>query len=258
MFTSKAKSRRFIIIGLTFVIVALFLSPYPKKIVRRLRWMATNVMRPPAERVPPPVVYTAEDHSAHYGPAVRPILAAMFARKHLSYPPEKIAMVMIKDQNRLLLYARENGRYKFVCSYKVLAASGVLGPKLREGDRQVPEGIYNLTLEPNTPYHLALRLNYPNATDWRHAAEDGRPQPGSDILVHGNQCSIGCIAMGDPVSEELFIAAYDARDKDLPLIIAPVDLRKFKAPEASETDPPWLPQHYEEIKDALRAYPLPQ
>ncbi len=165
---------------------------------------------------------------------------------------------MIKDQNRLLLYARENGRYKFVCSYKVLAASGVLGPKLREGDRQVPEGIYNLTLEPNTPYHLALRLNYPNATDWRHAAEDGRPQPGSDILVHGNQCSIGCIAMGDPVSEELFIAAYDARDKDLPLIIAPVDLRKFKAPEASETDPPWLPQHYEEIKDALRAYPLPQ
>ena len=144
-----------------------------------------------------------------------------------------------------------------MCAYNILAASGILGPKLKEGDRQVPEGIYNLSLEPNTPYHLALRLNYPNATDWKHAQEDGRPEPGSNILVHGNQCSIGCIAMGDPVSEQLFIAAYDAREKDVPLIIAPVDLRKYRPPEKQETDPQWLPELYQEITDALRAFPLP-
>ncbi|NJL71304.1 MAG: hypothetical protein HC888_06675 [Candidatus Competibacteraceae bacterium] len=72
-------------------------------------------------------------------------------------------------------------------------------------------------------------MNYPNPTDWAHAKEDGREQPGSDILVHGNECSIGCIAMGDPVSEELFVAAYDTVDRNLPLIIAPVDFRTAAA-----------------------------
>lgn len=80
-------------------------------------------------------------------------------------------------------------------------------------------------------------------------------QPGSDILVHGNECSIGCIAMGDPVSEELFVAAYDTVDRNLPLIIAPVDFRTTVAPAGSANDPVWLPELYGQIKTALEELP---
>ena len=108
-------------------------------------------------------------------------------------------------------------KFKYICTYPIFGASGVLGPKLREGDYQVPEGLYQLALEPDTPYHVALRLNYPNASDLARAKADNRENPGSDILVHGTRGSIGCIAVGNPASEDLFILAYDTRDKHLPL-----------------------------------------
>ena len=53
-----------------------------------------------------------------------------------------------------------------ICVYPVLGASGVLGPKLKEGDRQVPEGVYRVPeLNPNSDFHLSLRLDYPNEFD---------------------------------------------------------------------------------------------
>ena len=69
--------------------------------------------------------------------------------------------------------------------YPILAASGVLGPKLREGDKQVPEGIYGAeALNPNSKFHLSIRLNYPNTFDRRMAQSDGRTQLGGDIMIH--------------------------------------------------------------------------
>ena len=77
--------------------------------------------------------------------------------------------------------------------------SGRLGPKLKEGDRQVPEGLYRVeSLNPNSRYHLSLRVNYPNEQDKSYGRLDGRNNLGTDIMIHGKDCSIGCLAMGDP------------------------------------------------------------
>lgn len=248
------KRRRLIIVMVTFALLCTFFTPYPFKVLRRIKWMVASVVA--RKPVAVPVIYTAEDQIATYGAAARARLLPKFQAKGVAYPPQRLTLVVIKSTNELMLYAASaDSTYKYICTYPVLAASGVLGPKLKEGDCQVPEGLYNLTLEPNTPYHLALRLNYPNPTDWAHAKEDGREQPGSDILVHGSQCSIGCIAMGDPVSEELFVAAYDTADKNLPLIIAPVDFRTTAAPASNVTDPTWLPELYSQIQAALAELP---
>lgn len=99
----------------------------------------------------------------------------------------------------------------------MLAASGGPGPKLREGDLQVPEGVYRLTaFNPNSSYHLSLRVDYPNAED--RAAEDRavarsdrRTSLGGDIFIHGKAVSIGCLAIGDPGIEELLRARRGRR-----------------------------------------------
>lgn len=202
---------------------------------------------------------TVENRMAMYGAPARARLASIFAARHIQYPPQKVSFIAIKASNELHVYCSEpeSEQFRFVCTYPILGASGHLGPKLREGDLQVPEGIYQLSLEPNTPYHLALRLNYPNETDIARARADGRENPGSNILIHGTTGSIGCLAMGDQASEDLFVLAHDARDSNIELIIAPVDLRIESAPAPQQTDPAWLPQLYSEIKNAMVRFPSP-
>jgi hypothetical protein len=191
---------------------------------------------------------TADDQATEFGAGARARLEPLFAKAGLSYPPDRIALLAFKQEAQLELYAANQGKgFKLIASYPILGASGHLGPKLREGDRQVPEGFYQASLEPNTPYHLALRLNYPNQFDVEHAKSENR-NPGSDILIHGTTGSIGCLAMGDPASEDLFIAAYDAKSKDIPVLISPVDLRTQPMP-AIDAAPPWLPALYEQLKE---------
>lgn len=202
---------------------------------------------------------TIEAQIKKYGERARGRLVSMFQEKQLAYPPDKIALVALKDKRELQVYAAyEDGLLKYVHTYPILGASGNLGPKLREGDCQVPEGLYIIeSLEPNTPYHLGLRVNYPNVFDLARAKEDGRTKPGSDILIHGNTGSIGCLAMGDEASEDLFVLANDARQTQPRLIMCPVDMRTAPVPAAKAEDPPWLPALYAEIKETLRAFPSP-
>lgn len=203
------------------------------------------------------VVPTVEMQIANYGSQTRERLQNQFRSINKTYPPKEVALVAIKDTKELQVYARNNrSAFYYVCTYPILGASGILGPKLKEGDRQVPEGIYKLTLEPNTPYHLALRLNYPNEKDWTRAKADGRESPGSDILIHGNTCSIGCLAMGDTVAEDLFVLVHDTVPQTSKLVIAPVDFRNREAPRL-DAPPTWLPELYDEIKEALSEFPRP-
>ena len=95
-------------------------------------------------------------------------------------------------------------------TYPVLCASGRLGPKRREGDEQVPEGFYTVDrFNPRSLFHLSLGLDYPNAADQRLTTDP--EHPGTDIFIHGNAQSIGCLAMGDAAAEELYLAAWDSR-----------------------------------------------
>lgn len=199
---------------------------------------------------------TVEDQIAQYGPTARPRLKAYFQEKQLVYPPEKVSLIVDKSKKEMQIYAYESGTFHPVHTYPILAASGKLGPKLKEGDYQVPEGIYCVQeLEPNSDYHLALRVNYPNEIDLERARLDGRTKPGCDIMIHGSNCSAGCLAMGDPVSEELFVLAHDVKDRNIAIVIGPVDMR-VTVPPAQPGAPKWLPELYADIKHALADYPI--
>lgn len=200
---------------------------------------------------------TLEQRLTQYGPAARERLVPLIKRKGLEYPPKRIVLLALKQEREMQVYARGgNGRFVYIKTYPILGASGKLGPKLREGDMQVPEGIYRVVfLNPNSLYHLALRLNYPNEFDLEMAGRDHRRQLGGDIMIHGCACSIGCLAMGDPASEDLFTLAADAGMENVKVIIAPTDLRTHRA--SSEGLPGWTGGLYRDIAGEMRRLPEP-
>jgi hypothetical protein len=195
---------------------------------------------------------------AEYGPAARERMRPAFERAGVSYPPARVILVGLKKEKQLQVYAAsEGGAIKFTWACPILAASGGPGPKLREGDNQVPEGMYKIeSLNPNSLYHLALRVGYPSADDRARAAEDGRTHLGGDIMIHGSAASIGCLAMGDPMAEELFVLAADVGSERIELILSPID---FRAGESISTEgmPAWVAGRYAEIRSRLLTLPAP-
>ena len=199
---------------------------------------------------------TVADAVAEYGERATRRLAARFDAAGLVYPPSRIALVGLKAEQRLELWAPDGDAWRHVADYAITAASGVAGPKLREGDRQVPQGVYRIVaLNPNSRYHLSMKLDYPNAFDRRHAARDGRTQPGSDIFIHGRAVSVGCLAVGDDAIEELFVLAALVGKDNVGVVVAPFDGRRAPLLPASEELPPWTPELYRRIGEALRQYP---
>lgn len=194
---------------------------------------------------------TVADRVAQYGYDVRERLEPAFSRAGIAYPPASLTLVVFKKEKRLELYAANGGAFKLIKSYPLLAASGELGPKLREGDYQVPEGIYRIeALNPNSLYHLALRVNYPNEFDREKARADGRTRLGGDIMIHGNRVSIGCVAIGDKAAEEVFVLAAKTGLGNVQAILSPVDFRRANAP-ATRDMPSWTPALYARIRGEL-------
>jgi L,D-transpeptidase catalytic domain len=199
---------------------------------------------------------TVADVVAKYGPAAQKKLEPYFQRAGVSYPPKHIAILVFKRENKLALWARSSadGPWKFIRHYPVLAASGHAGPKLRQGDYQVPEGVYRIEhLNPNSSYHLSMKVSYPNEFDRRMAARDRRTNLGGDIFIHGNRVSIGCVAVGDPAIEELFTLVARTGHSRVKVIIAPNDLRAGGA-IVHEESPAWAGQLYRTVAAALRDF----
>ena len=137
---------------------------------------------------------TVADAVAKYGAAARARIEPHFARAGVTYPPRRIALLVFKKERRVAVWADQH----FIRDYPILAASGHAGPKLREGDYQVPEGVYRIEwLNPNSSYHLSMKVSYPNDFDRRMAARYRLSRLGGDIFIHGRYVSIGCIALGD-------------------------------------------------------------
>ena len=212
-----------------------------------------RVHRPPAPREP-----TIADRVAQYGPAARARLAPYFAAAGIAYPPQRFVLLGFKRERELQLIAyRPGGGPVFIRSYQILGASGVLGPKLREGDGQVPEGIYNIVyLNPNSVAHLSLALSYPNDYDRARAEEEGRDDLGSDIMIHGGSGSIGCLAIGDEAAEELFVLAADAGWRDTVVVVSPVDFRRSALPADYRVPAPWVGDLYAWLRTTLAGFPL--
>ncbi|MHC4642127.1 MAG: L,D-transpeptidase family protein, partial [Planctomycetota bacterium] len=125
-------------------------------------------------------------------------------------------------------------------------------PKLKEGDRQVPEGLYRIeSLNPNSMFHLSLRINYPNEFDREQAKHENRTNLGGDIMIHGSNVSIGCLAMGDETAEDLFILTAETGIENISVILSPVDFRKSTFPEVTYSLSEWTDVLYEQIKQEL-------
>ena len=134
------------------------------------------------------------------------------------WPPQRLTLIAYKHERELELW--EPGHR--VAIFPILAASGNPGPKLRQGDNQVPEGIYPIELlNPNSAFYLSLRVGYPSALDREQAARDGRIDLGGDIMIHGGAASIGCIAIGDPAIEVVFKAVAACGVSQTTALIAP-------------------------------------
>jgi hypothetical protein len=200
---------------------------------------------------------TVEDRVAEFGALVQERLEPKFTAAGVPYPPKRVTLIGMKQERVLQVYAAAaEGDFKLICSYPILAASGVPGPKLREGDRQVPEGIYRVReLNPNSLFHLSLWLNYPNEFDLARAAEEGRTEPGSEIMIHGAAKSRGCLAMGDPAAEDLFVLAALTGIENISVILAPLDFRSDGSAAPPNGAPPWTSGLYADIKRELSRYP---
>jgi hypothetical protein len=186
-------------------------------------------------------------------------LGARFDAAGVPYPPERVTFLVFKAEKQLELWSTGGGRRRYVHAYPVLAASGHAGPKLREGDRQVPEGRYRvLDLNPNSAYHLSVLLNYPNTWDHEQALADGRSQPGGDIFIHGRDVSIGCIAVGDEAIEELFLLAAELGVRNVTVLIAPNDLRGRRPAHTHPANPPWTAELYAQLRRELSRFQRPE
>ena len=214
----------------------------------------------PTRQAPRPSRPTIADRVAQYGPSARARLLPFFAAAGVPYPPSRFLLLGLKQERELQLYAAGLAQeLAFIRSFAILGASGGLGPKLREGDRQVPEGVYRVVyLNPNSIAHLALALGYPNEFDRANADEDGRESAilGGDIMIHGGSSSIGCLAMGDQTAEDLFVLAADAGLEHGVVVVSPVDFRRTELPAQFDSPTPWTPRLYAWLRNKLATLPL--
>jgi len=169
--------------------------------------------------------------------------------------PREIILVAFKEERTLQVYAKDYDGIKLIKEYPFTAYSGKLGPKLREGDRQIPEGIYKVEyLNPNSSYYLSIKVDYPNAFDKSKTELTNQADMGGDIFIHGKSATIGCIPIGDEAIEEVFLLTQKAINNNVKVIISPRDFRVNSSyPKIEGMD--WENELYEIINNELKTLP---
>ena len=192
-----------------------------------------------------------------YGLRVEPQLISFFTKANISYPPKEIALLAFKSERKVELWAKNSSdKWTHIHDYPLTGFSGRLGPKLRENDKQIPEGVYKLVkFNPFSSMHLSMMINYPNSFDKEKGYVDGRKNLGNNIFIHGKNLSVGCLAIGDVAIDQLFILARRVGLRNIQIIIAPNDMRKDKkATTATFAQPRWLPELYKKISESLKPF----
>ncbi|HBD7101890.1 TPA: L,D-transpeptidase family protein [Legionella pneumophila] len=191
-----------------------------------------------------------------YGLRVEPQLISYFSKAGVSYPPKEIALLAFKSERKVELWAKNpDQEWTHIHDYPLTGFSGHLGPKLRENDKQIPEGIYKLVnFNPFSSMHLSMMINYPNSFDRQKGYMDGRKELGNNIFIHGKNLSVGCLAVGDLAIDQLFILARRVGLKNIQVIIAPNDLRYQKPSTSTFAQPRWLPELYKQISESLKPF----
>ncbi len=181
-------------------------------------------------------------------------LNSYFEKSNINYPPKQITLIALKDEQLLEVWATQDNQNSLIHTYNFTGFSGKLGPKLMEGDKQIPEGLYKIEyLNPNSRFHLSMKISYPNKFDKVNGELDGRNNLGGDIMIHGSNCTIGCIPIGDSHIEELFTLVYKTGIENVSVIIAPNDIRIGK-PKYSNPSLKWIKEKYQRISKSIIKY----
>ena len=169
--------------------------------------------------------------------------------------PKEIILAAFKEEKILQVFSKDFSGIKLIKEYPFTAFSGQLGPKLKEGDKQIPEGIYKVEyLNPNSSYYLSIKVSYPNEFDKSKTAFADVSEMGGDIFIHGKSVTIGCIPIGDEAIEEVFLLTQKAMNNDIKVIISPRDFRvNPEFPNIENID--WENELYEIIKSELKTLP---
>ena len=120
----------------------------------------------------------------------------------------EIFIRVFKHEKRLELWMKKDSVFGLFRTYPICFVPGKLGPKRKQGDLQVPEGVYFIdAFNPKSNFHLSMRVNYPNESDLHFSDKE---KPGGEIYIHGACASVGCIPIEDPNIDELYLLALDA------------------------------------------------
>lgn len=171
------------------------------------------------------------------------------ARHFTPVPPQTVALMASKEMPRnapvlIRSYKKESelevwkqtksGRYALLKTFPICRWSGQLGPKVREGDRQAPEGFYAITpaqMNPNSSFYLSFNMGYPNTFDRAYG------RTGAHLMVHGACSSAGCYSMTDDQIAELYALVREAHAggqkavqmQALPFRMTPENMAKHRA-----------------------------
>ncbi|MFI5164047.1 MAG: murein L,D-transpeptidase family protein [Bacteroidia bacterium] len=148
----------------------------------------------------------------------------LFSSKGIDISSMNLFIRAFKKEAQLEVWAKSASKekYQLIKIYAICASSGILGPKRKQNDGQVPEGFYEIDrFNPSSNFYLSLGVSYPNASD--KILGDKR-NLGGDIFIHGNCVTIGCMPLTDEKIKEVYLMALEARaggQKQIPVHIFP-------------------------------------
>jgi murein L,D-transpeptidase YafK len=176
------------------------------------------------------------DSTTLSGRALKPIsqktLAEMAQKNMTKEAP--VLIRLFKQEAELEVWKEDNtGRFALLKSFPICRWSGDLGPKIKEGDRQAPEGFYAITpgqMNPASQYYLAFNMGFPNSYD----QANGRT--GNFLMIHGDCSSRGCYAMTDEQIAEIYALARESffggqrsfQVQAFPFRMTPVNMAKHR------------------------------
>ncbi|HEX2509955.1 MAG TPA: murein L,D-transpeptidase family protein [Microvirga sp.] len=147
------------------------------------------------------------DRSSRHLSPIPPATLSLMAAKGMT-KADPIVIRSFKKESEMEIWKRgSDGKYALLKTYPICRWSGQLGPKVKEGDRQAPEGFYAITpaqMNPNSSFYLSFDTGYPNAYDRAHG------RTGSHLMVHGSCSSRGCFAMTDEAIAEVYALGREA------------------------------------------------
>ncbi|MFK7949659.1 MAG: murein L,D-transpeptidase family protein [Saprospiraceae bacterium] len=166
------------------------------------------------------------------------MLNNLFAKKQVNWNNFELFFRVFKQDEQLEIWAKsvDSKRFTLVKIYPFCTNSGTLGPKRKEGDRQIPEGFYTINrFNPKSSFYLSLGLNYPNASD---LILSDKTEPGSDIFIHGACASVGCVSITDDKIKEVYLLANEAKkhgQMNIPVHVFPFKMTDSNIENGNQT-----------------------